>query len=83
VTGLTVSGFGGLTIGQIQSQPPADGSGDDAPFVVTGPLGVHAGSTVRYRFVPNFGVFGAPELDVQLPAFLFHIDATLGVEAAF
>jgi len=82
-TGLTISGFGGLTIGQIQSQPPADGSGDDAPFVVTGPLGVHVGSTLRYRFVPNFGLFAAPELDVQLPAFLLHIDATLGVEAAF
>jgi len=81
--GFTVSGFGGLTVGQIQSQPPADGSGDDAPYVVTGPLGLHVGSTLRYRFVPNFGVFGAPEFDVQLPAFLFHIDATLGVEAAF
>jgi hypothetical protein len=81
--GLTISGFGGLTFGQIQVQPPAEGNTDEAPWAVTGPLGVHVGSTVRYRFMPNFGVFGAPELDVQLPAFLFHIDTTLGVEAAF
>jgi hypothetical protein len=80
--GFTISGFGGLTVGQIQSQPPAT-SGDEAPFVVTGPIGVHAGSTLRYRFVPNFGLFGAPELDLQLPALLIHLDATLGVEAAF
>lgn len=81
--GLSISGFGGFTFGQIQARPPADGSGDDAPFAVTGPLGAHVGSNVRYRFMPNFGVFGAPELDVQFPAFMFHIDATLGVEAAF
>ena len=81
--GLTVSGFGGITFGQIQAQPPADASGEGAPYVVTGPLGLHVGSTVRYRLMPNFGLFGAPELDAQLPAFMLHIDVTIGVEAAF
>lgn len=81
--GLLISGFGGFTVGQIQSQPPAVGDSDGAPFVVTGPLGVHVGSTIRYRIIPSFGLFGAPEIDVQLPAFLFHVDATLGIEAAF
>jgi len=81
--GLLISGFGGLTFGQIQAQPPAEGAGADAPYVVTGPLGVHVGTGIRYRFVPNFGLVAAPEIDVQLPAFLLHIDLTLGVEAAF
>jgi hypothetical protein len=82
-TGLMASAFFGATFGQIQAQPPADGSTDEAPFVVTGPIGVHVGSTVRYRFMPNFGLFVAPELDLQVPAVMFHIDATLGAEAAF
>jgi hypothetical protein len=81
--GFMASAFLGATFGQIQAQPPADGSTDEAPFVVTGPLGVHVGSTLRYRFMPNFGLFVAPELDLQLPAVMFHIDATLGAEAAF
>ena len=81
--GLLLSGFGGLTFGQIQAQPPADGGGDAAPYVVTGPLGVHVGGTVRYRFMPSFGLFASPEIDLQMIAWMVHIDATLGVEAAF
>jgi hypothetical protein len=81
--GLMASAFVGVTFGQIQAQPPADGSTEEAPFVKTGPLGVHVGSTVRYRFMPNFGLFVAPELDVQLPAVMLHLDATLGAEGAF
>jgi hypothetical protein len=81
-TGLLLSGFGGLTFGQIQAQPPSDDS-DNAPYAVTGPLGVHVGSTIRYRIVPNFGLFAAPEIDLQMIAWMVHIDGTLGVEAAF
>lgn len=82
--GLMVSAFGGATFGEIQAQPPADGSTEGAPFVRSGLFGVHAGATVRYRFSPQLGVFIAPELDLQLPTVLFNFDLTLaGVEAAF
>jgi hypothetical protein len=45
---------------------------------------VHVGGTARYRFMPNFGLFASPELDVMLPKFMINLDLTLlGVEAAF
>jgi hypothetical protein len=82
--GLMISLFGGGTFGQIQVQPPADGDTDGAPFIKSGLMGVHAGTTVRYRFSKNFGVYAAPEFDFQLPTFLFNLDLTIaGVEAAF
>lgn len=81
--GLMLSPFVGATIGQIQAQPPADGNTDDAPYAVSGPIGVNLGGTVRYRFMPNFGVFGSPEIDVQIPDLLFHLDLTIGAEGAF
>jgi len=47
-------------------------------------MGLHVGANFRYRFSPNFGVYAAPELDVQLPTVLFNLDLTLaGIEAAF
>ncbi|MFI5307606.1 MAG: hypothetical protein ACHQ53_09655 [Polyangiales bacterium] len=82
--GLMVSGFGGLTFGQIQARPPATGTTQGAPFVKSGPAGVHVGATVRYRFTEHVGLFAAPEVDVQLPMLLMNVDFTLaGVEAAF
>jgi hypothetical protein len=82
--GLLLSAFAGLTFGQIQARPPADGPSEGAPFAESGPLGVHVGGTARYRFMPNFGLFASPELDVMLPKFMINLDLTLlGVEAAF
>jgi hypothetical protein len=82
--GFMISAFAGGTFGEIQAQPPADGSTEGAPFVRSGLFGLHAGAAFRYRFSPNFGLFMAPELDVQLPTVLFNVDLTLaGAEAAF
>jgi hypothetical protein len=83
-TGLLVSGFAGFTFGEIQAQPSADGTTKGAPYVKSGLMGVHAGANFRYRFSPNFGIYGAPELDLQLPTVLFNLDLVFaGVEAAF
>jgi hypothetical protein len=82
--GLMASVFAGGTFGQIQAKPPASGNTDDAPFVRSGLMGVHVGGTLRYRLMPNFGFYMAPEIDVQLPTFLINIDLTLaGLEGAF
>ena len=82
--GLMASVFAGGTFGQIQAKPPASGDTDDAPFVRSGLMGLHVGGTFRYRLMPNFGFYMAPEIDVQLPTFLLNIDLTLaGLEGAF
>jgi hypothetical protein len=82
--GLMISAFAGATFGEIQAQPPADSSTEGAPFVRSGLFGLHAGATFRYRFTHNFGLFIAPELDLQLPTVLLNLDLTLaGLEAAF
>jgi hypothetical protein len=82
--GLMVSGFMGGTFGQIQAQPTANHSSGNEPWIKSGLMGVHVGANVRYRFHPNFGVFMAPEFDLQFPTLLWNIDfAFLGAEAAF
>jgi hypothetical protein len=82
--GLMVSGFLGGTFGQIQAQPSAEGSTGDEPWIKSGLQGAHIGANIRYRFHKNFGVFMAPEFDLQFPTLLWNIDLTfLGAEAAF
>ena len=82
--GLMLSGFAGVTFGQIQAKPPATGDTEGSPFAKSGLMGVHVGGNVRYRINPNFGIYAAPEIDVQLPSFMLNIDLTIaGVEAAF
>lgn len=82
--GLMISPFAGLTLGQIQAQPGADGNTSDAPYVKSGMMGAHAGVNFRYRFSKHFGLYAAPEIDAQFPTFLMNIDLTFaGVEAAF
>jgi hypothetical protein len=84
VKGLMVSAFVGGTFGEIQASPSAPPPNKNAPFVKSGLMGVHAGANFRYRLSEHFGLFAAPELDVQLPTFLFNLDLTLaGLEAAF
>lgn len=82
--GLMVSGFLGGTFGQIQAQPSAS-SGDttDAPWIKSGLQGAHIGSNIRYRFTNNWGIFAAPEFDLQFPTILWNIDVALGGEFAF
>jgi hypothetical protein len=81
--GLMISGFAGLTFGEIQAQAPAART-SGAPFVKSGMMGVHAGANFRYRLSPHFGLFASPELDVQLPTLLLNLDFTLaGVEGVF
>lgn len=81
--GLMVSGFLGGTFGQIQAQPSSDDSTGNEPWIKSGLAGAHIGANIRYRFTHNFGVFVAPEFDLQFPSMLWNIDLTLlGVEAA-
>ena len=83
-TGLMVSGFLGGTFGQIQAQPSSSDATGDEPWIKSGLQGAHIGATVRYRFHKNFGVFMAPEFDLQFPTLLWNIDFSfLGAEAAF
>lgn len=82
--GLMVSGFIGGTFGQIQAQPSAKNATGDEPWIKSGLAGAHIGTTIRYRFTDNLGMFMAPEFDVQFPSFLWNIDLTmLGGEVAF
>jgi hypothetical protein len=82
-TGPMASIFLGGTFGQIQAKPKAPGDTEDAPFVKSGLMGGHVGSNVRYRFHKHFGLFAAPEVDVQFPTFMLHMDLTVGLEGAF
>ena len=81
--GLMVSGFIGGTFGQIQAQPSASDQTGDEPWIKSGLQGAHFGTNVRYRFTNNFGIFAAPEFDLQFPTVLWNIDIALGGEFAF
>lgn len=81
--GLSLSVFLGASVGQIQVKPPSRVQNEPAPFAVSGLAGAHAGATLRYRFHRSFGLFAAPELDLQFPDFLLNIELTLGPEVAF
>jgi hypothetical protein len=82
--GLMLSAYAGATFGQIQGKPSAQGDTAGSPFAKSGLMGAHVGANVRYRFAPNYGVYAAPEIDVQFPSFMLNFDLTLaGLEAAF
>ena len=53
---LVISGFGGFTFGEIQAQPPAEGTTKGAPYVKSGLMGLHLGANFRYRFTPQLRV---------------------------
>jgi hypothetical protein len=82
-TGFPVSWFFGGTYGQIQAKPPPKDPKRAAPYAVSGPFGVHTGVNFRFRIHRNFGFIISPEVDVQLPDFLFNADLAGGVEGAF
>jgi hypothetical protein len=82
--GLMLSGFLGGTFGQIQAQPSADKPTGGEPWIKSGLQGANIGANIRYRFTNNLGIYFAPELDFQLPTFLWNIDLTfLGAEVSF
>jgi hypothetical protein len=78
-TGL-LFGFG---FGRIQAQPPAQTKGAEGPYVTSGPVGAQLGIRMGYRFTRNFGLVVAPVANFMLPAFLFDLDLTGGVQVAF
>jgi hypothetical protein len=81
---LMVSAFVGGTYGQIQAQPPSKNATGNEPWIKSGLAGAHVGTNLRYRFTDNLGIFMAPELDIQIPTFLWNIDLTLlGGEVSF
>jgi hypothetical protein len=82
-TGVPISWFFGATYGQIQAKPPPKDPKRPAPYVMSGPLGLHTGVNVRIRVHRNFGFIVAPEVDVMLPNILLNFDVSGGVEAAF
>jgi hypothetical protein len=82
--GLMLSAFVGATFGQIQAKPSAQNETGNEPWIKSGLVGAHVGTTIRYRFTDNLGMFMAPELDLQFPSFLWSLDLTmLGGEVAF
>jgi hypothetical protein len=82
-TGFPISWFFGATYGQIQAKPPPKAVDRAAPYVTSGPLGLHTGVNVRFRIHRNFGFIVSPEIDFQLPGILFNADLAGGIEAAF
>lgn len=83
-TGFSMSLFAGGTMGTIHAKPPTKDPQWDAtaPYIISGLGGAHLGSNLRYRFARNVGIFVAPELDVQFPLFMLHIDMAAGLELA-
>jgi hypothetical protein len=82
-TGFPISWFFGATYGQIQAKPPPKDPARAAPYVTSGPVGLHTGVNVRFRVHRNFGFIVSPEIDFQLPGVLFNGDLSAGVEGAF
>jgi hypothetical protein len=82
-TGFPISWFFGATYGQVQAKPPPKDPKRPAPYVISGPFGLHTGLNFRFRVHRNFGFIVSPEVDVLLPDFLLNLDLSGGVEAAF
>jgi hypothetical protein len=82
-TGIPISWFFGGSYGQVQAKPPPKDPKRAAPYVISGPFGINTGLNARFRVHRNFGFIVSPEIDVLLPDFLFNIDLSAGVEAAF
>jgi hypothetical protein len=82
-TGFPISWFFGGSYGQVQAKPPPKDPKRAAPYVISGPFSVNTGFNVRFRVHRNFGFIVSPEVDVLLPDFLFNMDLSGGIEAAF
>ncbi|HEX5657282.1 MAG TPA: tetratricopeptide repeat protein [Polyangiales bacterium] len=85
--GLKLGLLGGVSLGQIQARPPADGT-RQGPYATNANVGgigliVNAGARVAYMFTPGIGLNLTPVMNFGLPNFLFALDLTAGVTAAF
>jgi hypothetical protein len=85
--GFKLGLLAGVSVGQLQARPPADGS-RQGPFAtnanVNGVGGViNAGARMAYMFVPGFGLQVTPLLNFGLPNFLLSVDIVAGISTAF
>ncbi len=54
-----------------------------APWGTSGSQGIDFGSTIGYRFMPNFGIHIQPTFVFNFPSFLFTLDLMAGFEVGF
>lgn len=54
-----------------------------APWGASGYQGIDFGSTIGYRFMPNFGIHLQPTFIFNFPSFLFTLDLMAGFEVGF
>jgi hypothetical protein len=73
----------GVGAGRIQAQPPAQTDKAKGPYVTSGLGGVQLGVRLGYRFTRNFGLVVLPIANLMMPAFLFDLDLTGGIQVAF
>ncbi len=86
-TGFKLGLLAGLSIGQIQARPPADGS-SKGPYATNANVDgvgivLNAGARAAYMIVPGFGLHLTPIMNFGMPNFLFSLDFTAGLSAAF
>ena len=76
--------LGFVIYGQIQVfLPRATDRNPYAPWGQSGYQAIDFGSTIGYRFMPNFGIHIQPVLVFNLPTFLFTLDVMAGFEVGF
>lgn len=76
--------LGFVAYGQIQVSLGRSGDRNNyAPWGASGYQGIDFGSTIGYRFLPNFGIHLQPTLVFNFPAFLFTLDIAAGFEVGF
>jgi hypothetical protein len=76
--------LGFVAYGQIQVfLPRRSDVSQYAPWGASGYQGVDFGSTIGYRFMPNFGIHIQPTFIFNFPSFLFTLDLMAGFEVGF
>jgi hypothetical protein len=86
-TGFKLGLLAGLSLGQMQARPPAKGS-QQGPYATNANvdgLGViiNVGARAAYMIAPGFGLNVTPIMNFGAPNFLYALDLTAGVSAAF
>jgi hypothetical protein len=86
-TGLKFGLLAGFSVGQLQARPPADGA-RQGPYATNANVDgvgaiINAGARMAYMFTPSIGLNVTPLLNFGMPNFLFALDLTAGVTAAF
>ena len=76
--------IGFVAYGQIQVFLGRSGDRNSAaPWGQSGQQGIEFGTTIGYRFMPNFGLYLQPTFIFNLPTFLFTGDLGGGIEVGF